>query len=104
MKTLTDAIQNDQSGAKLKFLRRIPVDPMTKSPEWGLRAYQDKPDAASWGRGSVFDVRPVPVGRDFSHFAAFDESTRYLTSASSWAFGNDLNVGGITLGGKPFST
>ena len=49
-------IQNDQSGAKLKFLRRIPVDPMTKSPEWGLRAYQDKPDAASWGRGSVFDV------------------------------------------------
>jgi len=49
-------IQNDQSGAKLKFLRRIPVDPMTSSTEWGLRAYQDKPDATTWGRGSVFDV------------------------------------------------
>ncbi len=49
-------IQNDQSGAKLKFLRRIPVDPMTKSTEWGMRAYQDKPDARTWGRGNVFDV------------------------------------------------
>jgi general secretion pathway protein G len=36
-------IQNDQSGAKLKFLRRVPIDPMTNSMEWGLRAYQDKP-------------------------------------------------------------
>jgi general secretion pathway protein G len=50
------ALQNDQSGAKLKFLRRIPMDPMTNSTEWGLRAYQDKPDARSWGRGNVFDV------------------------------------------------
>jgi general secretion pathway protein G len=50
------ALQNDQSGAKLKFLRRIPVDPMTNSTEWGLRAYQDKPDARSWGRGNVFDI------------------------------------------------
>jgi general secretion pathway protein G len=49
-------IQNDQSGAKLKFLRRVPVDPMTNSTEWGLRAYQDKPDAKSWGKGNVFDV------------------------------------------------
>ena len=58
LETLVDGvpIQNDQSGAKLKFLRRIPVDPMTNSTEWGLRAYQDKPDARSWGRGSVFDV------------------------------------------------
>lgn len=58
LETLVDGvpIQNDQSGAKLKFLRRIPVDPMTNSTEWGLRAYQDKPDARSWGKGSVFDV------------------------------------------------
>jgi general secretion pathway protein G len=49
-------IQNDQSGAKLKFLRKIPTDPMTNSTEWGLRAYQDKPDATSWGRGNVFDL------------------------------------------------
>jgi general secretion pathway protein G len=58
LETLVDGvpIQNDQSGAMLKFLRRIPVDPMTNSTEWGLRAYQDKPDARSWGRGNVFDV------------------------------------------------
>ena len=49
-------IQNDQSGAKLKFLRRIPVDPTTNSSEWGLRAYQDKPGSTTWGRGNVFDV------------------------------------------------
>ena len=50
------SIQNDQSGAKLKFLRKVPVDPMTNSAEWGLRAYQDKPGSSSWGRGNVFDV------------------------------------------------
>jgi general secretion pathway protein G len=55
-------IQNDQSGAKLKFLRRIPVDPMTNSTEWGLRAYQDKPDASSWGRGNVFDIYSKSAG------------------------------------------
>jgi general secretion pathway protein G len=49
-------IQNDASGAKLKFLRKIPTDPMTNSSEWGLRAYQDKPDSTSWGRGNVFDI------------------------------------------------
>jgi general secretion pathway protein G len=49
-------IQNDQSGAKLKFLRKIPTDPVTNSTEWGLRAYQDKPDSTSWGRGNVFDI------------------------------------------------
>ena len=49
-------IQNDASGAKLKFLRRIPIDPMTNGTEWGLRAYQDKPGSLAWGRGNVFDV------------------------------------------------
>lgn len=49
-------IQNDQSGARLKFLRRIPTDPMTNSTDWGLRSYADRPDSRSWGRGSVFDV------------------------------------------------
>ena len=50
------AVANDASGRKLKFLRRIPVDPMTKSDEWGLRSYQDKPDATRWGGQNVFDV------------------------------------------------
>jgi general secretion pathway protein G len=41
---------------KLKFLRRIPVDPMTSSAEWGLRCYQDDPDATSWCGDNVWDV------------------------------------------------
>jgi len=47
---------NDATGRKLKFLRRIPIDPMTRSREWGLRSYQDKPDSTKWGGQNVFDV------------------------------------------------
>lgn len=47
---------NDASGRKLKFLRRIPIDPMTSSTEWGLRAYQDRPESTSWGGSNVYDV------------------------------------------------
>ena len=43
-------------GKKLKFLRRIPIDPMTNSMEWGLRSYQDKPDSTFWGGQNVYDV------------------------------------------------
>jgi general secretion pathway protein G len=46
----------DVGGKKLKFLRRIPIDPMTKNTEWGLRSMQDDPDSDSWGGQSVFDV------------------------------------------------
>ena len=46
----------DASGRKLKFLRRIPIDPMTNSTDWGKRSYQDRPDATSWGGQNVFDV------------------------------------------------
>ncbi len=41
---------------KLKFLRRIPVDPMTGTAEWGLRCYQDDPDSTSWCGDNVWDV------------------------------------------------
>lgn len=41
---------------KYKFLRRIPVDPMTGSTDWGLRAMQDDLDSRSWGGQNVFDV------------------------------------------------
>jgi len=40
----------------VKFLRRIPIDPMTNSYEWGLRSYQDKPDSDEWGGENVYDV------------------------------------------------
>jgi general secretion pathway protein G len=46
----------DVKGKKLKFLRRIPVDPMTDSADWGLRSMQDDPDSDSWGGDNVFDV------------------------------------------------
>jgi general secretion pathway protein G len=47
---------NDATGRKLKWLRRIPLDPMTRGTEWGLRSYQDKPDTTRWGGQNVFDV------------------------------------------------
>ena len=50
------AMANDATGRKLKFLRRIPIDPITRSTEWGMRAYGDRPDATSWGGGNVYDV------------------------------------------------
>jgi general secretion pathway protein G len=47
---------NDASGGKLKFLRRIPKDPMTNSYDWGLRSMRDDPKSMSWGGEHVFDV------------------------------------------------
>lgn len=46
----------DMKGVKMKFLRRIPIDPMTGSTEWGLRSMQDDPKSDSFGGQSVFDV------------------------------------------------
>ena len=43
-------------GKKIRFLRKIPVDPMTNSSEWGMRSMQDDPDSDSWGGQSIFDV------------------------------------------------
>jgi len=50
------AANNDATGRKLKYLRRVPIDPMTHGTEWGKRSYQDQPDSKSWGGQSVFDV------------------------------------------------
>lgn len=46
----------DVGGKKVRFLRSIPVDPMTGNTEWGLRAMQDDPESESWGGQNVFDV------------------------------------------------
>jgi general secretion pathway protein G len=58
LETLVEGVRamNDASGRKLKFLRRIPFDPMTRTNEWGMRAYQDDPDTTTWGGSNVFDV------------------------------------------------
>lgn len=44
------------AGKNVRFLRRIPVDPMTGQADWGLRSIQDDPDSTSWGGKNVFDV------------------------------------------------
>ena len=54
LETLVKGI--DSNGKKLRFLRRIPVDPMTGNTDWGLRSMQDEPDSSSWGGQNVFDV------------------------------------------------
>jgi general secretion pathway protein G len=46
----------DANGKKIRFLRKIPTDPMTGKDEWGLRSMQDDIDSDSWGGQSVFDV------------------------------------------------
>lgn len=58
LETLVEGVvrANSQSGAKIKFLRRIPIDPMTGRAEWGLRASGDSPTARTWGGSNVFDV------------------------------------------------
>ena len=58
LETLVNGVvrANDASGRKIKFLRHIPVDPMTGSAEWGLLAYADKPDATAWGGANVYNI------------------------------------------------
>jgi general secretion pathway protein G len=43
-------------GKRIRFLRRIPIDPMTKEANWGLRSVEDDPDATTWGGKDVFDI------------------------------------------------
>ena len=58
LETLVEGVAaaNDATGRKLKFLRRVPIDPMTKNTDWALRSYQDDADATRWGGQNVFDV------------------------------------------------
>ena len=51
-----------QVDKNVKFLRRVPVDPMTGDDEWGLRSFQDEPDASSWGGENIFDVYSLSGG------------------------------------------
>lgn len=51
-----------QVDKQIRFLRRIPVDPMTGEAEWGLRSTSDEPDSTSWGGENVFDVYSLADG------------------------------------------
>ncbi len=53
----------DVQGKKVRFLRRVPVDPMTGKAEWGMRSTQDDPDSDSWGGQNVFDVYSKSEGK-----------------------------------------
>ena len=53
--------EGEEGGGKaskktIRFLRRIPKDPMTGTVEWGLRSYQDDPDSDVWGEENVYDI------------------------------------------------
>ena len=65
LKTLVEGVPkaNDASGVRLKFLRRIPRDPILNSMDWGLRSYQDSPTSNSWGGQNVFDIYSKAPGR-----------------------------------------
>jgi general secretion pathway protein G len=54
LETLVKGI--DVGGKKLRFLRRIPIDPMTGKDEWGMHSMQDDPESDSWDGNNVFDV------------------------------------------------
>jgi len=60
LQTLVDGVEIQDK--KVKFLRRIPVDPMTNSTEWGLRSNQDDADSDSFGGQNVFDVHTKSTG------------------------------------------
>lgn len=72
LETLVEGVErmNDASGTKLKFLRRIPLDPMTRGTEWGMRSYQDAPDSTTWGGDNVYDVysRSNATALDGTHY------------------------------------
>jgi general secretion pathway protein G len=54
--------EDEDEPAKIRFLRRIPEDPMTGRPEWGMRSVSDPPDAMTWGGDNVFDVFSLSLG------------------------------------------
>jgi len=66
LQVLVDGVQMvGQVDKKLKFLRRIPIDPMTDKTDWGLRSYQDDPKSTSWGGQDIFDVYTKSEGTAF---------------------------------------
>src|ERR1700704_4033246 len=61
MDTLVNGVEI-AGGKKLRFLRHIPMDPMTGNADWGLRSMQDDPQSDSWGGQNIFDVYTKSTG------------------------------------------
>lgn len=71
LETLVEGVtQVGSVDKKLKYLRRVPVDPMTGKAEWGKRCYQDPPDSRTWCGQNVWDVYSLSEGKalDGSHY------------------------------------
>ena len=64
---------NDTTGKKLKFLRQVPIDPLTKTADWGMRSSRDEPSAKSWGGQNVYDI-----------YTKFDGTALDGTKYSDW--------------------
>jgi len=62
LKTLVEGVPLKGSKTKYKFLRKIPIDPLTGNADWGKRSMQDDPDSRSWGGQDVFDVYSTSPG------------------------------------------
>ena len=73
LETLVEGVElaGDASGKKVRFLRRIPFDPMTGTYEWGMRSTQDEADSTSWGGENGYDVYTT------SEALALDGKTHY---------------------------
>jgi general secretion pathway protein G len=71
LETLVKGQPLGMSDKKVRFLRRIPIDPMTGRAEWNLQAVQDDADSTSWGGNDVFDVHSKSQGTalDGTHYA-----------------------------------
>ena len=67
LETLVDGVEiggpENPIPKTIKFLRKIPIDPMTGEEEWGLRSYQDDFDSNSWGGENVYDVYSLSTGQ-----------------------------------------
>ena len=63
---------NGSLSGKIRFLRRVPVDPFTGHPDWGMRSINDETTSTSWGGGNVFDVYSQAKGTGMNNIAYSD--------------------------------
>jgi general secretion pathway protein G len=75
LQQMVDGVKLSQSadGKVVKFLRAIPIDPMTGTREWGIRSEQDDPLSTSWGRQNVFQVytKSTDTARDGTPYSSW---------------------------------
>ena len=63
LEELVEGVQlTGRISGKMRFLRRIPMDPISGKTEWGMRSVNDEPNSTSWGGGGVFDVYSLSGG------------------------------------------